>query len=145
MSSVRSRSPAPFPTSDSGGLALRPHAAVEKQRRRRQEEIAERAKSERGVDPEGDAGQDGDASGEHAGGAVDAPEPGRRTSAYLRDEPHSRREAEAHQESGWRQDRDRERRPQREVRALIGFENPRRPSRQQDEVETRQHRPSKQS
>src|SRR5262249_2664944 len=85
-------------------------------------------------DAESNAGGNGDASSEHAGGAVDAPEPWRGTGVDCTDQTHADWEPEPHQEACWRQDKNAEGSASEKARCLEVDEKRGQPERQCKQV-----------
>src|SRR5467141_855700 len=82
------------------------------------QEIAGGSDPECRVDAEGNAGDNGNARGENACSAVDAPEPRRGARAYRGRESHAGGKSKAHQEASRRQDKDTEAGANEKVRSI---------------------------
>src|SRR5947207_12069980 len=63
--------------------------------------VADPADADGHVDGEAYAAGDGDTGREHAGGAIDAPQPWRQSRVQPGDEPHAGRKAKPHEQAGW--------------------------------------------
>ena len=72
----------------------------------RDPEIAGSTDPERGINAEGNTGDQGNTRGENACTAVDAPEPRRGARTDCGDQSHAGRKSKAHQEACRRQDKD---------------------------------------
>jgi hypothetical protein len=77
-----------------------PRHSKQQQGERKKQEIANAADPDRDVDGESDAARDRETRGEHAGCAVDSPQPRSRLRINRIDQPHACRKAESHEQPG---------------------------------------------
>ena len=120
-----------------------PRRPQQQQGEREKQGVAHPADADRDIDGEADAARDGETGREHAGCAVDAPQPWRRPRIESGDEPHAGREAKSHEQPGGENDGDARQRPRGKGGSRKGrVGQVRQPLRQQQQVGREQAQPN---